>query len=130
MKPTSSVAGWKPFMTTCSRQWDFLRSLPRLPRAGRCSALASGSVLRVSHPFRHQFLRMPREELLLVAKGFDRIEVRGSYGWEHCAYYANHGKNSNGNQKNLGCDNEANVSGIGVLGDRTVERQRPDGEGD
>src|ERR1039458_1475651 len=58
---------------------------------------------------------------LLVAQRFDWVEPRRFDGGKHSAYQAHQGQDNSGDEDDLGIDNQPDIGGFGILGNRTVE---------
>src|ERR1035437_9032159 len=58
---------------------------------------------------------------LLVAQRFDWVEPRRFDGGKHSAYQAHQGQDNSGDEDDLGIDNQPDIGGFGILGNRAVE---------
>src|ERR1035438_5286290 len=72
----------------------------------------------------------PRRVFLLIAKGFDGVEVGGANGRDHTADQSDGGEDEDGYQQGGGVDGEADVARFGVFGHGAVERQSAHGKSD
>ena len=109
----------------CSGLADFARHVRRrVP----CSTPGSVSACRATRQLRPRCKKKPLEAIRksLVAKRFDRVQVCRAYRRKHSAHYADECQNGHRDQQDVGRDHQPDITGVCMLGHRTVERQRSD----